>query len=781
MADLDDENYFSDNGFDELPVNTLQDLEQRAVLSTQQETAIGIRQPFHQQKAQKTANGNNAWHDRQTATVVAPGSFTEPPSSDYGLDDEDVIDLDEPSLVIQPASGPPARAPRNAVPVHAHREAQPGAEDSFRSAYSQQEAAPAGGYAGPDFDVSELEARIQELERERNNLKKSLEDAKSAASVKTGEISIVRANHDKAAKEYERRIAVMHKLHAEDAIRHKAELEAARKDTEKAETSNRFLEHDLAQETERAKRRKGPLENDRTRRGTTVSPTVTPRKNRTLPYRGDGFDDHEIVSVSPSRSKERAETPKAGTKRKRPSHASPGSPLPLSIPRPTVAPDTNAQIQDTTADYGLPPSQKYDVSFETMQLMLNHRPYSGHDRTVEALARHAFPSSSETSLSSLMFDKLSAPVNDVAMSLRISNVMLDLWGKCLEEKHFAPLYLTVDMIYFMVISQAESLMAALAERFIPMATKTIVLVALPLYYASTSPTMTAEVDSTTQARFNNEICAEYILELLHNMAMEASSDLENTRSFWQKMDYGFVLLMLNIAQPVSQITLTLQMMATSTLSNSFGTIAPDSEKQLENERHFLDRMTTLLFESPKVPEDEQPYSDSEVANLRVETISALSAIAAKTYGSISMAQHRHVIGRLFRFLHLQINSLYDMPLNPSDIVVVATTEPSVHSLTIATINITTRLLYQLLHNHADLINLREKLAVIHGGHHKFLVSLTRLAFSEQMVFEAGIEEEVLDAANEILDAVLSPEEGEAVIAAVQTPRGTHGTRSTAPG
>ena len=40
------------------------------------------------------------------------------------------------------------------------------------------------------------------------------------------------------------------------------------------------------------------------------------------------------------------------------------------------------------------------------------------------------------------------------------------------------------------------------------------------------------------------------------------------------------------------------------------------------------------------------------------------------------------------------------------------------------------------------------------------------------MLESGIEDAVVEAAHRVLDEVLSPEEGEAVCAAVETPRGT---------
>lgn len=65
----------------------------------------------------------------------------------------------------------------------------------------------------------------------------------------------------------------------------------------------------------------------------------------------------------------------------------------------------------------------------------------------------------------------------------------------------------------------------------------------------------------------------------------------------------------------------------------------------------------------------------------------------------------------------------------------------------------------------DVIRLQEKVAVIPGGTHKHLVGLTRLAFSEGLVQEAEIEDEVVEYARKLLEEEITPEEGEALRAA----------------
>ena len=188
-----------------------------------------------------------------------------------------------------------------------------------------------------DLNVNVLQARVAELEEQQATHRKTAEDAKAAFMSKTGEIAIVRANHDKTAKEYERRLAVMQQLHAEEVAKQRAELDRLRRDRDKVETDNRFLQHDLAQEAERSK---GPRRNlaIRPSNGTKPtenvqpSPVSTPKKDKSLAIR-DGFDDDEVMLISPTKAKERskASTPK-GQKRKRQAveqDQSPGSGLPM--------------------------------------------------------------------------------------------------------------------------------------------------------------------------------------------------------------------------------------------------------------------------------------------------------------------------------------------------------------------------------------------------------------------------------------------------------------------
>lgn len=65
--------------------------------------------------------------------------------------------------------------------------------------------------------------------------------------------------------------------------------------------------------------------------------------------------------------------------------------------------------------------------------------------------------------------------------------------------------------------------------------------------------------------------------------------------------------------------------------------------------------------------------------------------------------------------------------------------------------------------------MQKKLAVIRGGSQKYLLALSRLNFSEDdLVLESGIDSDVASYALEMLELVVTPEEGEAIHLAFST-------------
>lgn len=188
-------------------------------------------------------------------------------------------------------------------------------------------------------------------------------------SLKTGEIAVVRANQNKLEKENEQRLVALQKTRAEEAARYKVEVEKARAEQQKVAIEKQFLENDLNQGNEQiknlqrlAKDAVGKTSFSRSEEG--KNQATTPRKNTSRPY-GDGFNNDEIQTVSPSKLTTRRDalTPKAAGKRKRKTEEnSPAKPLPLSEPEQfdrSADPDQDLKI-DTSSILKKTSSQNND-------------------------------------------------------------------------------------------------------------------------------------------------------------------------------------------------------------------------------------------------------------------------------------------------------------------------------------------------------------------------------------------------------------------------------------
>lgn len=790
---------FLDDDLDDIPDNTLVELERNAISSTQRQRhspapspAINLRKQAHNAsslyRSQKTTK-NLAWRPprlQQPGSQARPAvsNAQAPTSSDYGFDEENVIDLDEPSMVIHPASGPSARGPSRPT---SSRAASRTIDSETAAAFAAADAEICGGTQqwaqAPhlqhkkrnDPDTNALMARIAELEAEQSRLQRLEQEARRAAATKQGEIAIVRAKEEKAAKEYERRLSVMQKLHADEAAKQKAELDTMRKQREKIETDNRFLQHDLAQEADRAKRTAGSSKLRHTRE------KDTPRKKKQ--GLGDGFDDSEVLMVSPSRSRERAkdQTPTAGAKRKR---SAQDSPLPalsfMPPPKPSREVSGEQSFASTLPASIAPRESDAPNRYEFMQRMLNHKHLGSKERTVELFAKHSFPSSPDRSVASIFLDGLSssAPTGLDDMPLKVSYTLLRLWSSCLHEKSYEPLALIINLLRAALYEELSSQVSKLVEQAVPICLQSVDLVITPVIQ-SQHASFSATFDYKAQEELTAKVDLDEIVDFLLFLAQSAALDSERIEAFWQQIHYRGSLLMLNKVQPIPRIIQALQILSTSVLDASFGSISGEPSQQVQHSHTTVDRLVTWLVEIPKAPKDEPAYTEEEIAELRIATLEVFKKLCLTEHGGQLLANHRFAIAKLIKFLHSQVAKLYTIPpyacLQKHGRDGNGDHQQTMHELIIQTVNTTVRILHHILRSFDELIDLTQKVNVERGGYHAFLIGMTRIAFSEQLVLEAGIETDVVEAAHDILDNVLSPEEGEAIVKAVQTPNGTRST------
>ncbi|KAF2109982.1 hypothetical protein BDV96DRAFT_651548 [Lophiotrema nucula] len=737
--DEDDDFDFSDPDLDDLPANALHQLETTALLSTQ--------------------------HPVQS---LAAG-----PDSDYGDDEGDtVINLDDETEAPQAL---PVAPPRYAPQQYPARQ-QHGNNNGY--AGSMELEPPRKSQADPDS----LLGRIKKLEQEKHRLNRELQDEKTRNLSKTGEVDTVRRRFDAATKENDRRMLALQQSHNEQLTKQKQELDKIRREREQAQTEHLFMGHDLSRD---ALHPKQPARRPGTRAGAiatrpkpTVSPSGTPRRGqKNLPLR-DGFEDDDVIMASPSKKKDKAgvpaATPKQASKRKRlVGNDSPIQALQLSEPRERPQLPQEVSLAESlaesegTAEPSIPTNfglEREDKRFILLHRLINKKSPNRKDRLLEALSTFSFPSQPDKKLSSIVYDILSSCANEpsaYALAARIGFTFLGIWEQCLIESYYAPLKLVVDAFAWVLSCSSFATAIAVTERAIPIIINTIELVSEPVTRLAKSKQLFA-VDFK---HVFNAIDIPECLELLYTLATSCINKPKVLAKFWRQVGLEFVVRLLHRYQPISYIQLMLRILGTSALKETLGPITPSDpedplhlKQQQQMEDSLIERLTWLLKETPEPlpdPNDAKmkapPYSPKQLLDLRLQVLALLTRFSIHPKGSERLMTHRFCIARLIVFLDSSITALYASPLHPTT-----------QDLTISAINTTMRLIAHLAQRHPE-INLQSKMGVVSGGGHKYLVALTRLAFSDALVLERGVEEDVVVAAHGILDAGLSLEEGEGLV------------------
>ena len=585
------------------------------------------------------------------------------------------------------------------------------------------------------------------MENERIN--QELAAARSMVETRSGEIAIIRSNQAKLTDNYDRQLAALRKAMADATEKHKGEVEAARAERKMLATENAFLRQDITEEAMRMNSLKMKNKPDE------KAPPVTPRKSRVLPFR-DGFDDDEMIAVSPSKSTGTRSKAAATGKRKR--GMSQGSPTPLQLSpqaeRTVEVPEDlpDEMMMDVKYDQVLPKGD--DRNIQAVKRIMNHRTFPNEDRDIELMAKMAFPSEPQRMLSSILLEETANResgnyVMDYALTI------ISLWSRSLNEKFFTPVPMFMGIVQFTLTLDVSLAASDLVEQLVPVLQESGDVNGVPRFKHWRRHL--GQRRQTPLSELQPEVDGTEALSLLYDMAVGCLHVDDAIDNFWRHIRYDFILMMLNCSQPIPDIMMTLNLLSTGIRPNSLGSILDTEQDRTISENYIIDRVANLLSEIPQLDEGQEPYDPCEVCNMRLEALSFLATVAfnpmapASHHGSALIASHPTVLARLIRAMHDELDMLYSF-----------FPEQELHS---AMVNGLMRLIYGVIQRHRENVDLQAQLGRVPGGKQKFIVVLTRLAFSDGPVLEAGIEDETVEMAHEILDDSVNPQEAEALLEA----------------
>ncbi|KAH7324924.1 hypothetical protein B0I35DRAFT_348538 [Stachybotrys elegans] len=606
--------------------------------------------------------------------------------------------------------------------------------------------------------VSALQKRVRALEAE-------LASARS-------EVNVVRNNSLKAEKQHAAELAAevarLKKLNSEELAKHEKITEAALVAKKHANTELEFLQRDLREVNDRARRKDtAPM--------STVSGPDTPRKNKTWGI-ADGFDDMDIVT-SPSKTQGRFKnsgpvaihvgerTPTKG-KRKRP-----------MVESPITALETHVDDVFMAEDREPPPVQNVVVAaptepFEFLPLVLDHGAFHNQPPTFDVLSRLAFPSDPDTSLSSLIFQRLPLlgnPSLPMQLFVDFSELIINLWIRCCEEAYLEPIKYLASLLAFVFQLETTSVAPVLAPKLVP------VLLTMINTLAETRQRI-PEGQIAKDADYNRleeHVHMKDMLGLLHTLALAcatAPSDNDaglscGAAEFWKLMTLKPVYLLLAPKEKHEHTVGMLHLLALSSLPSSIGPITQDEAAEGVAQM-IIERASARLTEFPRTVS----ITPKQRRDLRLAALRTLIGFARHPFGTLQLATHNSALPRVATCLSNCIDELYDQAI-PSGILPPPDTGSTAELFAGSSssgelcqiISQCILLIYKLVTDPAtsDVLDISQKLSTSNGGNRRYHLALGRLAFAEEdLVLESGIDSEIVEAAAELLEMAVTPDEGE---------------------
>lgn len=802
MDDNEDEtDLFDDDEFDNLSETALQELEHNAILSTQAQVQKAAPQP---RPLPKSAAAQS--HSRIAAVQAQPNVrllSANPAFQRYLTEEDDSFELigeegvatpveeDDSFSIRQPQPGEVAQ--REQFRQQRYGQAYNGGAQrgSNQQSYQHQTAFSRATQGDGSFqitparpDVTMLDAavqrpggaiheddrgphqyRVEELIRERDELMRELRASKDTVSIQKGEISIIRANHEKESTIYDRQINALKKSMEEEFAKHSAQHNAVTEKNNNLTTRYNFLRQEHNQEVQETKTLRQRLK-DRPQAEREASPITTPRRGLASSLR-DGFNDDDIMLMSPSKSARRSKppTPTAVNKRKRKAgDPSPVKPLVLRPatqnampPPPPQAIEPVGMIQQIVSVVRRDRQAERHLKF--LQLVLEYRVRETKEPIFEALVKFSFPSTPSKTFSAILLEG-TAHLKGPRLRSDLLQLFIDLWSKCMKEQYYTPIAALLEITAHVIDVEMTVLDVGIITSLTPLLQSSIALNAEKRFkHSPVNHATYGKIRQTPQSVLNQEVNGTSCMALLLTIAYTVSDDPDLLSLFWRLTDPEFVLMMLNAWQPISDITIMLQLLATSILPSTFGSICT-GDQQMQVEHYIINRVSYLLWETPRVDEGLSPYTSAQLCHVRLEVMDLLTNIAITSsphphddpthHGSLLLANDAHAIGRIVRLLYDSVSAMY-------------TLHPITHTLHASLINKGVSLLYHLLNLHSSSITLQVKLSAVNGGVHKHRVVLTRLAFSEGFVVDRWVSDETVAMATQMLEESVTPDEADELV------------------
>lgn len=407
--------------------------------------------------------------------------------------------------------------------------------------------------------------------------------------------------------------------------------------------------------------------------------------------------------------------------------------------------------------------------------MLDHGSFRQQPPTFDVLSRFAFPSEPTASLASIIFQRLPLmgdPRRPMQLLVDFAEFIVTLWRRCFDEPLWEPIKYLVALISFTFQLHTASVAPLVINTLAPIAQSTIYAVAELRHRLPDD-----DLPKNEEYCFMDEhLDTASVLALLQTLALSCATTTtvqENggfeyqSVDFWRLISLDSVLLLLTPKQKLGDVIGMLNLLASSSLPGSIGPITEEKDPDFVA-RVIIERVSAKLTEFPR-----SATTPEQKRSVRTAALQTLIAFARYPFGALQLASHDNCLSRLVACLSTSIDDLYDQPIpanilpplpdSPSPVLPFSrsTSSADLHSI----ISQCVLLIHTLATDPrtANVADVAPKLSMSYGGSQRYLLALGRLTFAEEdLVMEAGIEGEVVEMAQELLELAVTPDEGEIV-------------------
>ena len=326
---------------------------------------------------------------------------------------------------------------------------------------------------------------------------------------------------------------------------------------------------------------------------------------------------------------------------------------------------------------------------------------------------------------------------------------------------YKPLRYLFDLVKFVLLNSGPLTASRLMDVMVILAQQTADINIIDRYKRFKRAAVIAHDESLQPSE---DVDTQECLQILYLTATLSARNDDDLARFWRNIRFDFVSMLLRNSQHLDDIILMVKMLNLSVRQDTFAMIVAPPASQSKSEEHIIERLFSMLIEVPQAEDGEEDYDAIEIAELREQILCLIETMCDKLHCAEAIVKHRFAIGRLVRLMNDELNAVYLYRYG--------------HDRRIEIINQSVRLLDYFTSTFADVIHLQEKLrapttdppregpASMYknppASIYKYPITLSRLAFSESIFYERGIDEDVLDRAHQMLENFVTPEEADAL-------------------